>query len=1055
VVESFRFHDKIVFRTPTFSLNKLIASETEIDAINKSPEFQEALFNASPELYNELIKSLAKNTSIKKKSKQLEYSVRKYVSRICSRCTPFGLFAACSTGTWGDRSEIIVEPKCKRRTRLDMNVVCTISRYLCNQPSIKNSLRYFPNTSLFTLDNEYRFIAYAYNGDRRNYCLKTVDRSEYVQSVLNCIKEGAMISEIMHHIAPEEHIEEIDKRAFVDELIDSQMIISELEPSVTGEEYYLKMLTTLKSINSIRKCSEISRIIEILSSIERDLDNLDNLDNECNSNLLSYKAIQTKLADFGVSVGPKNLFQIDGFRTTSKAVLNRGIQEKIMTTFNFLKVLCASRNNSDLDNFVRKFNELFEYQEIPFLHAIDPDIGIGYPSDDFSGTNPFIADLEGSQTGAVEGYHRQITQTEDLLFKKLISATQDGAYVVKVDKELLNIKTNRHCLSDTLSVMFRVIDRQTEKIQIKYFGGGSGAANLLGRFAHGDKNIRKIINDIAQFEQLRNKDAILAEIAHLPEDRIGNIVLRPIFRDYEIPIQVRSGVNKEKQIPLDDLWISVKNGRLFLRSKRLNREIIPRLSTAHGFRFTGTPAYKLLGDLQMQNKSNAVIKFDWGQFSSMFTFLPRVEYMDVVIFPATWNLSIQDCQSILIEREDDCLMTRVCEWQQGLKIPRWVYLEDADNELMVDFKSQSSIEMFVDTIRKRNTFRLCEFLFQLENSLITDTHGASFANEVIATMFNQSSLDNSQTNRFQNVEKRNVMQFPPEMSVAKRYFIPGSNWHYYKIYCGVKMMNKVLLDTLKPLLDILRSNDLITEYFFVRYYDGHHHIRIRFFSNNSINNPRISTIVGEYFENLFDKGWALRIAMDTYVREIERYGEGTIELSEKFFTIDSQSVLNFLLVLKQIKNEDFQWQFAIRSAHDIIASVYSDVKSQYLFAEEQFQKYLLEHGSSKKMKLQLNKKFRINRQTVDNLMNDCFVKDLSLTRMSKILERRKVQMIPIVDRIKLLLSHDESKVSIDQIAASFIHMAMNRIFENKQRTCEMVIYRFLSGYYKSLIGRSQ
>ncbi len=82
-------------------------------------------------------------------------------------------------------------------------------------------------------------------------------------------------------------------------------------------------------------------------------------------------------------------------------------------------------------------------------------------------------------------------------------------------------------------------------------------------------------------EALHSGDAVFAEIAHLPEGRVGNVVCRPVLRRYEIPLLATPGVPVDRQIALSDLTVSLHNGRIVLRSQRLGIKVLPRLTTAH------------------------------------------------------------------------------------------------------------------------------------------------------------------------------------------------------------------------------------------------------------------------------------------------------------------------------------------------------------------------------------------------------------------------------------------------------------------------------------------
>lgn len=123
----------------------------------------------------------------------------------------------------------------------------------------------------------------------------------------------------------------------------------------------------------------------------------------------------------------------------------------------------------------------------------------------------------------------------------------------------------------------------------------------------------------------------------LPEGRVGNVVCRPVLREYEIPFLAAPGVPPDRQLPLSDLTLSLRGGRIVLRSRRLGREVIPRLSSAHDFTATRSlKIYKFLCLLQQQGVT-PWLSWDWDQVPRD-GFLPRVVFGNVVLSPACWIL---------------------------------------------------------------------------------------------------------------------------------------------------------------------------------------------------------------------------------------------------------------------------------------------------------------------------------------------------------------------------------------------------------------------------------
>src|SRR5262249_26487355 len=201
--------------------------------------------------------------------------------------------------------------------------------------------------------------------------------------------------------------------------------------------------------------------------------------------------------------------------------------------------------------------------------------------------------------------------------------------------------------------------------------------------------------------------AILAEVVHLPEGRMGNVLFRPVLREYEIPFLGRSGAPLDKQIPLSDLMVSVVGTRIVLRSRRLGREVIPRLTSAHHFARRSLPVYQFLGTLQAQGVGDW-LSWPWGPLGDA-PFLPRVRWGRVILSRARWIVDGDELKALA--KEDGAhRILRTRRWRAERKVPRFVGLRDGDNELPVDLDNILSIDAFIDTAKKRPSAILTEML---------------------------------------------------------------------------------------------------------------------------------------------------------------------------------------------------------------------------------------------------------------------------------------------------------------------------------------------------------
>ena len=87
---------------------------------------------------------------------------------------------------------------------------------------------------------------------------------------------------------------------------------------------------------------------------------------------------------------------------------------------------------------------------------------------------------------------------------------------------------------------------------------------------------------------------------------------------------------------------------------------------------------------------------------------------------------------------------------------------------------------------------------------------------------------------------------------------------------------------------------MIEKWFFIRYNDPKPHLRIRFNISNLNNYNYILEKINSLFGEYLNSGEISNVIIDTYKRELERYGKNTIEYAEELFFRGSELILNFL-----------------------------------------------------------------------------------------------------------------------------------------------------------------
>jgi lantibiotic biosynthesis protein len=1001
---TYQFHEKVIARLPAKPFDSAMPDNI-VDLLINDSHFLEAIYVASPVLYREAIKYKEGQVVDQKGIKKIKTSLVKYYQRMCSRCTPFGLFSGCTTLPWNNKVNNEKENTLttKRHTRLDMHYLCALAQKIAKEKVIEERILFYPNSSYYVIGDEIRYIEYQYKDGKRKHQISAVEYSEELLSLLLEAKSGKTIASLKQ-ILQQHNIENDFMDSFMQELIDSQLLVNELEPAITGEEFTFQIIAVLQKINTDN--NEI--IINYITTLQQVNDHIKIIDAKKGNTIDAYNNITTLLLKNDIVFEENKLFQTDLFFSIPNTNVSSSYQETIMDVLQLFTKMYSHTQNNNLINFINRFTERYDAQEIPLLQVLDAESGIGYIQGQHKSITPLIDDIQifNKQT---ENSIR-INETEGWLLKKLIEANASNSYSIEIkEEEMENFKETEDMLPASLSCMFRIINDQ--QIIIEGFSGSS-AANLLGRFTHGNAEIHSIVDTITTKEAKVNDSIIFAEIIHLPESRIGNILLRENSRDYEIPFLAKSSLPHQNQITLDDLYISIQNGKIILRSKRLNKIIVPRLSSAHNYSYNALPVYQFLCDIQNQDIQLG-LSFYWGSIASYFNFLPRVTFKNAILQEATWHIHKVEIESFIKN------INVFYKFIESKKIPSFFVLVDGDNELLVNTKSSTSVDAFIETIKKRNSIVIKEIIIPT-TKLFTNENKEFYCNQFIAPLIKTEKI------------YKDILQKDIKNIEIQREFLIGSKWLYYKLYCGCNDAEKILTTNILPLIQYLLKEKLITEFYFIRYTDPQFHLRIRFLIPDVNNTPQILKICSITFKDLLDKQFVWKIQNDLYIREIERYHPLLIESTESLFFMDSITTLHFLNKLNSEEKEKERWLFAMQKIETLLKLFNYSLDDKIELCLKLKTAFKKEFQFDKNANNTINKKYNENRAIILNKIYD--EKNIIDFEFNKAIEI-------------LIVSIKTHSLKIDDYLPSYIHMILNRIFITNVRLHEAVVYDFMHKWY--------
>lgn len=284
----------------------------------------------------------------------------------------------------------------------------------------------------------------------------------------------------------------------------------------------------------------------------------------------------------------------------------------------------------------------------------------------------------------------------------------------------------------------------------------------------------------------------------------------------------------------------------------------------------------------------------------------------------------------------------------------------------------------------------------------------------------------------------------------RRYFPPGSEWLYYKIYCGYETADELLVDVIGKLSKQLINKKLIDSWFFIRYADPNPHIRLRFHFDDISNIGNVIVFVENTLRPFLETGQVNRIMTDTYKREIERYGETTIELCEKLFFHNSEMIADMLSLIENLpEKETYRWLFALKSIDAMLSDFDYSLDKRHDLLKRIADAFGQEFRINESTIQQFSNKYRATKNMIFKFMHD---EDEQAKELYELINSNSENTKSIVQQ---LLDSCPEHNRLEDIIRSLIHMTMNRIFVAQQRKHEVVLYGFQERYYRSEVAKKK
>jgi thiopeptide-type bacteriocin biosynthesis protein len=1006
------------------------------------PELREALFVASPVL-DESLESWLREP-ISERGLKVERTLVRYFARMAGRATPFGLFAGCSVGLCGERSELVLEGReqYQRHTRLDMDYISALTDALAQQPELREVLTFHPNSSLYATAGQLRYAEARREGRARSYHLVAVEPDDSLRAALERAHGGVHLAELAEALAqtlPDVTAEET--REFVDELVESQLLVPALAPAVTGPEPLEALLAQLQELPAFSPVREVlEQVGSQLAALDRD---------KLGSAPERYLSVAQALEGLAAPVELPRLFQVDLVKPVAQATLGPEVLEEVARGVRLLQQLTPRSQDEALVRFRQAFLDRYETREVALAEALDEENGIGFAATSSPGSEaaPLLhgfffppAPPEAQGSGGARAAH---------LLPKLQEVVRRGLRELVLeprDLEALSVPEPQ-MLPDAFAVMGTLVAASEQAVTEGHFRfclelvSGPSGAPLLGRFCHADPVLRRHVEAHLRAEEALRPEALFAEIVHLPEGRLGNILCRPVLREHELAFLGRSGAPPEQQLPVTDLSISVQGERVVLRSARLGREVVPRMTNAHNYERQSLGVYRFLCSLQKQEGGGS-LRFGWGALAAA-EFLPRVVAGRTVLSLARWRVPGQ----VLArwgQLEGAARYQAVQAFRQELRLPRHVALEDGDNILPVDLDNVLGVESLTHLIKARPFATLME-LFPEPDELCARGPEGRFVHELVIPFL--------QTRRQQHARGK---VDAPAISPVSRSFPPGSEWLYARIYTGTASADRLLSEAVAPLVQRVMAAGHAERWFFLRYGDPSWHLRLRFQGHPRRLRDEVLPALKAALEPALRDGSVWRLQLDTYEREVERYGgpEGVV-LAERLFQEDSQAALGLLEGCVGDEGEEARWRLTLLGMDLLLADLGLSLEARTAVVERAREAFGQEFRVTAAFERQLGERFRQERGALEALLAGTSSEEDPWAAGVEVLRERSARLVPVATALREAERAGRLSASLAELAPSYLHMHANRMLRSAARAQELVLYDFLGRLYRSRLARSR
>jgi thiopeptide-type bacteriocin biosynthesis protein len=252
------------------------------------------------------------------------------------------------------------------------------------------------------------------------------------------------------------------------------------------------------------------------------------------------------------------------------------------------------------------------------------------------------------------------------------------------------------------------------------------------------------------------------------------------------------------------------------------------------------------------------------------------------------------------------------------------------------------------------------------------------------------------------------------------------------------------------------GQSLADRWHFLRYADPEQHLRWRIHGDPATLANRVWPAIHQATEEWLQRGQVWRVQLDTYDREVERYGGAeAMGHAESIFYQDSAAVVDLLALFEPgDAGLEERWRIALRGADQLLEDFGLSLPERLALLPR-----MAGYGSvaspSSGLRQQLSVKFREIRSSLEGLLDRSKDGTSDFGPGLEVLAERSSRLAAPIAALRGLAEQGRLAERLDTMAGSCIHMHLNRVLRDSPNAHETVIYDWLRRIYESRLAREK